>query len=149
VTTGARLEQVVMDVDGISVAARQLFDTETGVECVRAVQTNSGLYRCVPRDVGFVVDGYNDASCTVPIEVGIVYTDAARIVCNGDGAPRYARDFGGTTIIRELLGPRVAPVYTRDDEGCHVDASTGYRFYDLGPQVPDDRWGRALPASHD
>lgn len=143
VVAGRRLAPIVMSVDGIRVAARQLFDTEIGEECFRATSPREpGVYRCVPRDVGFVVDGFSDAACTIPIEVGLVYVGENRVSCTGAPLPRFARDFGGATIIRELSGPR-SVVYVRDGAGCQPDLDAGYRYHDLGAAIPDDRWARA------
>lgn len=144
-TAGARLEPIEMRVDGVSVVASQLFDNETGEECVRAAATPSGDYRCVPRNVAFVASMYAEATCTIPVDVGFVLVDTHRVVCT-DVLPRYARDFGSGAIMRELLGPRPSPAYWRDGASCIPDTSTSYRIYDLGAVVPDDRWPRGVLA---
>jgi hypothetical protein len=138
-TTGARLEQVTMNVDGTTVPAQQLFDTETGEMCVRATSA-SGDYRCIPRNVGFVADMFGDMSCTIPVKVGFVLTRNP-VMCNGP-MPRYARAFSAPQLVYELLGPRPNPAYWRDGTSCMPDASTSYQIYDLGLPISDDTWAR-------
>jgi hypothetical protein len=137
VATGARLEQVTMNIDGTTVVAPQLFDTETGESCTRALSV-SGEYRCVPRDVGWVIDMFADAACTIPVKVGLVPTR-----CEGQGAPRYARNFG-TPLIYHLLGRRPSLAYSRDGSTCKAETSAFYALYDLGAPIPDDAWPRGV-----
>jgi hypothetical protein len=139
--TGARLEPIVMNIDGTVVAAPELFDSEIGEPCARALSA-TGEYRCIPRNAGFVADMFADAACTTPVKVGLV-TQRNWPVCGGP-TPRYARNFG-TPLVYELLGPRPTPAYWRDGASCTADTSTSYVIHDLGAPLPDDTWaGGAL-----
>jgi hypothetical protein len=142
---GRRLEPIHITVDGVRVADFALFDTEIGEECAAATSTREpGVYRCVPRDVGYVVDAYDDPACTFPIQAGLVYVGDERPDCDLAPSPAYARDFLGGTHIRRLGGPRTAPTYHTQWSGtCELDTTSYRRYYHLGEPIPDTQWARA------
>ncbi|HUQ01037.1 MAG TPA: hypothetical protein VM261_01020 [Kofleriaceae bacterium] len=141
---GRRLEPIYMNVDGVQVMARQLYDTEVGEECIRATSSREpDASRCVPRDAGVIVDAFGDAACTIPIEVAVASASGSRGVCDATTAPRFARDFSGATIMRSVGALRTAPIYDRVGGVCQLEADSRFVFHDLGDAIPDTRWARA------
>jgi hypothetical protein len=112
-------------------------DTLNGDDCYFGVAAD-GQQRCLPMGQHAYINGFfSDSGCTLPLAV------LATSDCSTQPTPKYAYDFQpicnsnvSAPHFHLVTALHSGTVYYGTPTSCSVWTSSGYLFYDIGPELP-------------